>query len=145
MAGASAHDHHDMTIILPVLFDDVDRWRHELTHDPQRKLDLIMEIQCRTRFSPPEHRARFTAAVAEAEASATGLASITLADVDEVHLNASTTAAAGIVYMGIARFEQHLNDTNRFVKRLLGRPRSAAFPALEPESQHEAGTETSHG
>lgn len=118
----------DMKIILPRFFDEVGQWHHELFHDPQRKPALIAETRRRANLAPPEHRQAFTAAIAEAEAAGIELAEVRLATVDQVHFDASTMAAAGIAYMGIARFEQHLNEKNRHAERMLGVPKSYAFP-----------------
>lgn len=125
---ASRHDLMDMKTMLPVVFDDVGQWHHELFHDPQRKPALLTEIHRRAKLTPPEHREAFTAAVAEADVSGVDPADVTLAVADQVHMSASNMAAAGIAYMGIAQFEQHLNQKERGVARLLGNPRSYAFP-----------------
>ncbi|WP_091628432.1 hypothetical protein [Amycolatopsis saalfeldensis] len=118
----------DMKIILPRFFDEVGQWHHELLHDPEREPALIVETQRRSNLTPPEHRKAWTVAFAEAEATGTDLADVRLPTVVQVHFDASTMAAAGIAYMGIARFEQHLNEKNRSAARLLGVPRSYAFP-----------------
>ncbi|MET9260279.1 hypothetical protein [Amycolatopsis sp. NPDC004079] len=118
----------DMKIILPRFFDEVGKWHHELLHDPEREPALIAETARRANLTPPEHRKAFTTAVAEAEATGTDLADIRLPTVSQLHFDASNMAAAGIAYVEIARFEQHLNEKNRQAERLLGVPKSYAFP-----------------
>lgn len=123
----------DMGMILPRLFYDVGLWHHELVHDAQRKPVLVAETERRAKLTPAEHREAFALDMAEAKAAGTKLADIRLPIVVQVHFDASNMAAAGIVYLGIARFEQHLNEKNRQAARLLGAPRSYAFPSPQPD------------
>lgn len=118
----------DMKIILPRFFDDVGQWHRELFHDPEREPALVAETRRRANLAPAAYREAFTAAIAAADEAGTALADIRLPTVAQVHFDASNMAAAGIVYVGIARFEQHLNEKNRQAERLLGVPRSYAFP-----------------
>jgi hypothetical protein len=97
----------DMKVMLLVVFSDVGQWLHELLDDQQRKLDRLAEIQQRTRFrhvSTEKCSRRLWRGCASGEDPL----DVTLPVVDEVHMRASNVAAAGIVYIGIAR----LNSTS---------------------------------